>query len=75
MSYYDFDASYILMRNKIGKIIALYVGPHHKRSKTCVWVPKYLVTNLKGSNQTWVPKQSLIYFVDLLLQWNKLGAR
>jgi hypothetical protein len=40
MSYHDFDASYMLMRNKIDKIIALYVGPHHKRSKTCVWVPK-----------------------------------
>jgi hypothetical protein len=56
MSYHDFDASYILMKNKIGKIIALYDGPHHKRSKTCVWVPKCFVTNLRGPNQTWVPK-------------------
>jgi hypothetical protein len=56
MSYHDFDASYVLMRNKVGKIVALYVGPHHKRSKTCVWVPKYLVTNLRGLNQTWIPK-------------------
>jgi hypothetical protein len=56
MSYHDFDASYVLMRNKIRKIIDLHVGPHHKRSKTCVWVPKCLVTNLKGPNQNWVPK-------------------
>jgi hypothetical protein len=56
MSYHDFDASYVLMRNKLGKIIALHVGPHHKRSKTCVWVLKCLATNLKGLNQTWVPK-------------------
>jgi hypothetical protein len=56
MSYHDFDASYVLMRNKFGIIIALRVGPHHKRLKTCVWVPKYLVTNLRGPNQTWVPK-------------------
>jgi hypothetical protein len=56
MSYHDFDASYVLMRNKLGKIIALHVGPHHKRSKTCVWVHKYLVTNLRGPNKTWVPK-------------------
>jgi hypothetical protein len=55
-SYHDFDASYVLMRNKLEKIIALHAGPHHKRSKTCIWVPKYLVTNLKGPNQTWVPK-------------------
>jgi hypothetical protein len=38
MSYHDFDASYVLMRNKLGKIIASHVGPHHKRLKTYVWV-------------------------------------
>jgi hypothetical protein len=56
MSYHDFDASYVLMRNKIGKIITLHVRPHHKRSKTYVWVPKCLVTILRGPNQTLVPK-------------------
>jgi hypothetical protein len=40
ISYHDFDASYVLMRNKFGRVVTLYVGPHHKRSKTCVWVPK-----------------------------------
>jgi hypothetical protein len=50
--YYNFDASYVLMRNENGKIVALHVGLHHKRSKTCVWVPKCLVTNLRGPNQT-----------------------
>jgi hypothetical protein len=56
VSYNEFDASYILMKNKFGRIVALYVGPHHKRSKTCVWVPKCLVTNMKGPKQIWVPK-------------------
>jgi hypothetical protein len=56
MSYHDFNGSYVLMKNKFGKIIALHVGPHHKRSKTCVSVPKCLVTNLRGPNQTWVSK-------------------
>jgi hypothetical protein len=56
MPYHDFDASYFLMGNKLGKIIVLHVGPHHKRSKTYVWVPKCLVNNLRGPNQTWVPK-------------------
>jgi hypothetical protein len=56
MSYHDFDASYVLIRNKFEKIIALHVEPHYKRSKTYVWVPKCHVTNLKGLNQTWVPK-------------------
>jgi hypothetical protein len=56
MSNRDFDASFVFMRNKLRKIIALHVGQHHKRSKTCVWVPKCLVTHLTGPNQTWVPK-------------------
>jgi hypothetical protein len=46
MSYHAFDASYILMK-KHKKVIALYVGPHHKRSKTCVWVLKVLVSSVK----------------------------
>jgi hypothetical protein len=46
MSYHEFDASYVLMRNKFGRVVALYVGPHHKRSNTYVWVPKCLITNL-----------------------------
>jgi hypothetical protein len=56
MSYHDFHASYVLMRNKFGKIIVLYVGPHHKKSKTYVWVPKYFVTNMRGPKQILVPK-------------------
>jgi hypothetical protein len=56
MSYHDLDASYVLMRNKFDKIVALYVGPHHKKSMTCVWVPKCLVTNIRGPKQVWVPK-------------------
>jgi hypothetical protein len=55
MSYHDFDASYVLIK-KFGRVVALYVGPHHKRSKTCVWMPKCLVTNMRGPNQIWIPK-------------------
>jgi hypothetical protein len=56
MLYHAFDASYVLIKNKHKKVIALYVGPHHKRHKTCVWVPKVLVFNVKGPKQVWVPK-------------------
>jgi hypothetical protein len=56
MSYHDFDASYVLMRNKFGRVVALYVGPHQKRSKTCVCIPKCLVANVRGPKQNWVPK-------------------
>jgi hemolysin activation/secretion protein len=59
MSDHDFDASYVLMRNKFGRVIVLYVGPHHKRSKTYVWLPKCLVTNMRGPKQNWVPKNKV----------------
>jgi hypothetical protein len=35
---------------------AKYVGGKHKGSKTCVWVPKVLVSNVKGPKTVWVPK-------------------
>jgi hypothetical protein len=50
-----FDASYVLT-NKSGKVVAKYVGSKHKGSKTCVWVPKVLVSNVKGPKTVWVPK-------------------
>jgi hypothetical protein len=56
MYYHTFDASYLLINNKYGKVIALYVGSCYKRHNTCVWVPKVLVTNVKEPKQVWVPK-------------------
>jgi hypothetical protein len=56
MLYHISYVSYVLIKNKHEKVIALYVGPHHKRHKTCVWVLKVLVSNVKGPKQVWVPK-------------------
>jgi hypothetical protein len=47
ISFKTFDASYVLT-NKSGKVVAKYVGGKRKGSKTCVWVPKVLVSNVKG---------------------------
>jgi 3D (Asp-Asp-Asp) domain-containing protein len=55
ISFKTFDASYVLT-NKSGKVVAKYVGGKHKGSKTCVWVPKVLVSNIKGPKTIWVPK-------------------
>jgi hypothetical protein len=55
ISFKTFDASYVLT-NKSGKIVAKYIGVKHKGSKTCVWVPKVLVSNVKGPKTVWVPK-------------------
>jgi hypothetical protein len=55
ISFKTFDASYVLT-NKPGKVVAKYVGGKHKSSNTCVWVPKVLVSNVKGPKTVWVPK-------------------
>jgi hypothetical protein len=55
VSFKTFDASYVLT-NKSGKVVAKYVGGKHKGSKTCVWVPKVLVSNVKEPKTVWVPK-------------------
>jgi hypothetical protein len=55
VSFKTFDASYVLT-NKSGKVVAKYIGAKHKGSKTCVWVPKVLVSNVKGPKTVWVPK-------------------
>ena len=55
ISFKTFDASYVLT-NKSSKVVAKFVGGKHKGSKTCVWVPKVLVSNAKGPKTVWVPK-------------------
>jgi hypothetical protein len=46
ISFKTFDASYVLT-NTSGKVVAKFVGGKHKGSKTCVWVPKVLVSYCK----------------------------
>jgi hypothetical protein len=55
ISFKTFDASYVLT-NKSSKIVAKYVGGKHKSPKTCVWIPKVLVSNVKGPKTVWVHK-------------------
>jgi hypothetical protein len=55
ISFKTFDASYVLT-NKSGKVVAKYVGGKHKSPKTCVWVLKVLVSNVKVPKTIWVPK-------------------
>jgi hypothetical protein len=42
ISYHDFDAYYVFMRNKFSRVVTLYVGPHYNRSKTYVWCQNVL---------------------------------
>jgi hypothetical protein len=41
---------------KSKKAIARKLGAKCKEDKTCIWVPKAIVTNLRGPNKSWVPK-------------------
>jgi hypothetical protein len=55
ISFKTFDASFVLT-NKSSKVVVKYVGGKHKNPKTCVWVPKVLVSNVKGPRTIWLPK-------------------
>jgi hypothetical protein len=55
MLYQTCDASFVLIC-KNEKVVAKSLGPKCKRDKTCIWVPKSVVTNLVGPNKSWVPK-------------------
>jgi hypothetical protein len=55
ISFKTFGASFVLT-NKSDKVVAKYVGGKHKSPNTCVWVPKVLVSNVKGPKTIWVPK-------------------
>jgi hypothetical protein len=41
---------------KNAKVVASKLGSNCKGDKTCIWVPKVIVTNLLGPNKSWVPK-------------------
>jgi hypothetical protein len=38
------------------KVVARKLGSKCTGDKTCIWVPKVIVTNLVGPNKSWVPK-------------------
>jgi hypothetical protein len=38
------------------KVVARKLGSKCKGDKTCIWVPKTIMTNLVGPNKSWVPK-------------------
>jgi hypothetical protein len=41
---------------KNAKIVARQLGSKCKGDKTCIWVPKTILTNLVGPNKSWLPK-------------------
>src|SRR6185369_5953148 len=58
-SHVFFYADFVLTRNHRGKVVAKFVGHRtfNTKVKSCVWVPKVLVTNVQGPKYCWVPKR------------------
>jgi hypothetical protein len=53
--FHTCKASFVLLY-KNAKVVARKLGSKCKGDKTCIWVPKTVVTNLAGPNKSWVPK-------------------
>jgi hypothetical protein len=53
--YHACNASFVLL-HKNAKVVARKLGSKCKGDKTCIWVPKTVLTNLVGPNKSWVPK-------------------
>ena len=58
-SHVSFYVDFVLTRNHRGKVVAKFVGhcTFHTKVKSCVWVPKVLVTNVLAPKYCWVPKR------------------
>jgi hypothetical protein len=53
--YHACNDSFVLSY-KNAKVVAKKLGSKCKGDKTCIWVPKTVITNLVGPNKSWVPK-------------------
>jgi hypothetical protein len=53
--YHACNTSFALVC-KNEKVVARKLGSKCKGDKTCIWIPKAIVTNLVGPNKSWVPK-------------------
>jgi hypothetical protein len=60
--YHTCNTSFVLLC-KNPKVVAKKLGSKCKVEKTCIWVPKVIVTNLVGPNKSWYlkPKLKLSY--------------
>jgi hypothetical protein len=53
--FHSCNTSFVLSC-KNAKVVARKLGSKCKGDKTCIWVPKTILTNLVGPNKSWVPK-------------------
>jgi hypothetical protein len=53
--YHAYNTSFVLSC-KNAKVVSRKLGSKCKGDKTCICIPKVIVTNLVGPNKSWVPK-------------------
>jgi hypothetical protein len=54
----ELNPYYVLCKGTNGNVYAKYVGPHNEYAYSLysIWVPKVLVTNVRGPIAKWVPQ-------------------
>lgn len=48
--------SYVLSKSKEGEVYAKFVGPRNAFLFYAIWIPKTLVTNVRGPMTKWAPQ-------------------
>ena len=52
------STSYVIRKKTNGKVVVHKVGKKEKSWNRSIWVPKEVITNMKGPQMVWVPKQT-----------------
>ena len=50
--------AYIIKKKANGKVVAHKVGKQERSWNHSIWVPKNVITNMKGPQMVWVPKET-----------------
>ena len=52
------STSYVIKKKTNGKVVAHKVGKKEMSWNHSIWVPKDIITNMKGPQMVWVPKET-----------------
>jgi len=52
------NTSYMIKKKTNGKVVAHKVGKQERSWNRPIWVPKDIITNMKGPQMVWVPKET-----------------
>ena len=52
------STSYVIKKKINGMVVAHMVGKQGRSWNHSIWVPKDVITNLKGPQMVWVPKET-----------------